>query len=89
MEISQDLGFRPILFLRFNPDEYFLADKKIPSCWTINKQGLCVVSKSKKTQWQERLQKLKTEIEFWSRPENKLEKTIHIVPLFFDQPHEK
>ena len=28
MEISQDLGHRPIIFIRFNPDEYLLNGLK-------------------------------------------------------------
>jgi len=32
MELSQDVGFRPIVFIRFNQDGY-----KITSCWYINK----------------------------------------------------
>jgi hypothetical protein len=28
---------------------------------------------------------LKTQIEYWSNPENKTEKTIEVVQLFFDE----
>ena len=33
MEISQDVGHRPIVFIRFNPDDYEDNGKKITSCW--------------------------------------------------------
>ena len=38
MEISQDLGFRPIVFIRFNPDDYVDKDgNNIKSCWKLNR----------------------------------------------------
>ena len=48
MELSQDVGHKPIIFIRFNPDEY--TDENgdcVTSCWGVNKLGLCVVKKSK------------------------------------------
>ena len=54
MELSQDLGHRPIVFIRFNPDEY----DNITSCWGTNTKGICVVKKNKKTEWLERLNAL-------------------------------
>ena len=34
MEISQDVGHRNIVFIRFNPDDYIRADgTKVTSCW--------------------------------------------------------
>jgi hypothetical protein len=44
MELSKDLDHRPIVLIRFNPDGYTdKNEKKIQSCWCINKQGVCVV----------------------------------------------
>ena len=38
MELSQDVGHRPIIFIRFNPDQYFdINNKKIASCWSYSK----------------------------------------------------
>jgi len=55
MEISQDLEFRPIVFIRFNPDSY--TDKngnKIKSCWKINKTtGLINLDFKKIIEWKE------------------------------------
>jgi hypothetical protein len=39
MELSQDVGHRPIIFIRFNPDEYTNKENKITSCWGVNKNG--------------------------------------------------
>ena len=61
MEISQDLGHPHIVFIRFNPDSYEKNDKKVPSCWKIDKRGLCVVKDKK--QWEERLNLLQENIE--------------------------
>ena len=49
MEISRDLGHRPTVFIRFNPDEYVNGDGLIiKSCWKIHKSGLLNIVKSKK-----------------------------------------
>jgi hypothetical protein len=49
MEISQDLGHRPVVFIRFNPDYYFDKNNtKIKSCWSITKQtGLVKIDNKK------------------------------------------
>lgn len=87
MEISKDLDHRPIIFIRFNPDSYKEKDNKlINSCWKINKSdGLCSLNKNKKNEWNIRLNKLKSTIEFWCNESNKSDKTIKIEHLFFDE----
>lgn len=47
MELSQDVNHRPIVFIRFNPDNYKKNNKTIPTCWCINKDGVCIVNKKK------------------------------------------
>jgi hypothetical protein len=84
MELSQDLGYRPIIFIRFNPDDYIENTKKITSCWSINKNGLCVIKKNKSSEWNERLYILKHTIEYWTNPENITNKTIEIIQLFYN-----
>jgi hypothetical protein len=100
MEISVDVEHRPIIFIRFNPDEYYFFLEKeeekeeeeedneyhtMPSCWYVNGQGLCVVKKTQQNQWNARLQRLKQEIEYWSMPEHRSEKMVEVVQLFFDE----
>ena len=52
MELSQDVGHRPIIFIRFNPDEYLNNEnEKITSCWGVNKNGICCVKKTKQIEW--------------------------------------
>ena len=65
-EIARDVGYRPIIIIRFNPDSYETIDgKKIPSCWTVNNLGICVVSKKKKEEWEGRLDGLFRVISYW------------------------
>lgn len=85
MEISQDLNFRPIIFIRFNPDDYIKNKSNVQSCWSINTKGLCVIKKNKQQEWNDRLNTLKTKISYWLNPENKSNKTIHIEKLFYDE----
>ena len=50
MQLSLDLGHRPIILIRFNPDQYYSNGTKIKSLWHINAKGICVVGKSKQTE---------------------------------------
>jgi hypothetical protein len=84
MELSQDLGHRPIIFIRFNPDDYKEDGKNITSCWGQNKKGICVVKKTKNNEWSERLNILEQHINYWINPSNKTNKTIEIIQLYYD-----
>lgn len=85
MELSQDAGHRPIVFIRFNPDKYVNSDgSKITSCWGTNGKGICVVVKSKEKEWIQRLNCLKESINYWINPENKTNKMVETVQLFYD-----
>ena len=87
MELSQDVNHRPIIFIRFNPDDYKNVDNEnITSCFGINAQsGVLIVKKSKQKEWNERLNVLKNVIEYWVNPENKTDKMIEIIQLFYDK----
>lgn len=84
MELSQDVGHRPIVFIRFNPDDYVKNEENITSCWGMNKNGICVVKKSKKDEWNERLSCLEKTIMYWTDPLNLTNKTIETIQLFYD-----
>jgi len=74
MEISQDLGHRPIIFIRFNPDSYIdVNGVKIKSCWGLDGYGLCSIKN--KNNWNERLIKLKEKVEYWIDEKNKSNKS--------------
>ena len=84
MEISQDIGHRALIFIRFNPDGY-TDNKGIKnlSCWKPNKQsGILCVPKSNTKEWEYRLQILKEQVIYWL--DNILEKMVEIVQLFYD-----
>jgi hypothetical protein len=84
MELSQDLGHRPIVFIRFNPDDYEKNGTNITSCWGQDKNGIGVVKKSKKDEWTQRLTTLEETMQYWINPENITNKTIEIVQLYYD-----
>ena len=85
MELSQDTGHRPIIFIRFNPDKYIHDGKTITSCWGTNKKGICVVKKSKQREWKERLNILEQQVTYWIDPQNKTNKTVETIQLFYDE----
>jgi len=58
---------------------------KITSCWDINGNGICCVKKTKKKEWNERLNILKNTVNYWKNEENKTNKTIEVIELFYDK----
>ena len=82
MQISEDLQHRPIVFIRFNPDGY-INDKgiKVTSCWRYNKLGVYQIMKTKMKEWDDRINTLKEQIQYWI--DNPSEKTVEIVELFY------
>ena len=84
MEISQDLGHRPIIFIRFNPDDYKGNDMNITSCFMVDSKGICKIRISKEIEWEYRLNTLKDTIIYWMTPNNITDKFVEVVQLFFD-----
>jgi hypothetical protein len=82
MELSQDVGHRPIIFIRFNPDSYRKGNIKIPSCWEQNMNGICVVKY--KEDWEYRLHTLEAQIKYWTSINNSTNKIIETIQLFYD-----
>jgi hypothetical protein len=61
-ELFTDLGDRPIVMIRFNPDAYITDGKKIVSCFKYHKtSGLPLIND--KNEWSKRLEALKDEID--------------------------
>ena len=82
MEISKDLHHRPIVFIRFNPDDYINEDGiLIKSCWKLNKKGVLQIADNKKKEWEERIECLIQQIQYWI--DNPTEKTIEVIELFY------
>ena len=82
MQLSQDVGHRKIVFIRFNPDEYIENGVKVDSCFVRTKQGFRVIPKSKQSEWENRLNVLHDTIKYWMK--YKTNKTVEIVHLFYD-----
>jgi len=82
MELFQDLGNRPVVLIRFNPDSYMDDnDKKVKSCFKYHKTlGLPIIENEAK--WQARLSVLKLVIE--KHIEKIPEKEVTIEQLFFN-----
>ncbi len=84
MELSQDIGHRPVVFIRFNPDSYTdETGHKVKSCFTTNKMGITTVSKLQQKQWNQRIDTLLNCIKSWAL--TPFDKTINMVHLFYDQ----
>ena len=82
MQISQDLQHRPIVFIRFNPDAYTNKDGiVVKSCWKMNKLGVVQIMKTKEKEWEERIEVLKQQIQYWI--DNQSVKTVEIIELFY------
>ena len=83
MELSFDVNHKPIVFIRFNPDEYIDENnKKIGSCFSINKEtGALKINNYPK--WNARLDVLKDTVEYWLN--NMSDKTVEVIELFYNQ----
>lgn len=82
MQLSQDLQHRPIIFIRFNPDDYTNHDGVlVKSCWKLNKLGVMKIRKTKRKEWEERIEALKQQIQYWV--DNPTNKTVEIIQLFY------
>ena len=84
MIISQDIEHRPLVIIRFNPDGYKIKEEKnITSCWATNQYGIHTIKRSKKKEWNDRLEILYKEIEYWTRTVP--DKIIKNIYLFYDK----
>jgi hypothetical protein len=82
LQICEDVGGRPVVFIRFNPDKYTDENGKIvTSCWAANQYGIMTIKK--KDEWESRIDLLKEKIQYWI--DNIPEKTLEIEHLFFEK----
>lgn len=83
-DLTCDVGHRPTVIIRFNPDGYVDENgKKIRSCFGFNEQGRMEVKTSKTVEWEQRLATLRDMVEYWMChcTLNKIE----VVNLFFNK----
>lgn len=82
MQLFLDSGSIPCVFIRFNPDSYIdETGKKIESCFTYHKKLEIPIIKDK-NKWQDRLQQLKYNIQYYT--DNIPTKEITIKLLYYD-----
>ena len=82
-QLWQDVGYRSLVMLRFNPDSYICADgTKVTSCWGTDGRGMAVVKKSQTHAWKARLAALAKRIAYWT--DAATDKSITVEQLFFD-----
>jgi len=80
-DILEDLGFRSVVFLRFNPDSYRDARKLIKSCWKKDGRGMLKVENEKR--WSDRLNALGGQVDYWMK--NTTDKLVETVELYYDR----
>ena len=80
MELSQDVGHRPIVFIRLNPDGYTLDGKRMKGSFSLTKSGELKVVKK---EFSKRLNSLIESVETYiiAKPE----KTISVEYLYFTE----
>lgn len=84
MELYTDVDKYNLVFIRFNPDSYVNKNnEKIPSCWILNNNDILYISDKK--EWNHRLEKLKSMVKYYRNLDNKPDKAITTVELFFDE----
>ncbi len=84
MQLFEDAGSRPVVIVRFNPDDFVDAQEcRVTGCFGLDPKGFCQVKPSKTDEWQARLDVLFAHIgSFLVRPD--MDKEMTIVQLFFD-----
>jgi hypothetical protein len=84
-ELSTDVYFRPIIMIRFNPDDYYNAlGEKVKSCWTLGKDGIVKITKKNEKQWNGRLLNLTNTIEMCKTMRRNNDEMIKVISLFYD-----
>ena len=82
MELFQDLGNRPLVLIRINPDHYYdKNNKKINSCFNYKNLEMPVKNKE---EFERRMDVLKEKIDYYMSLNDIPEKEINTESLFFD-----
>ena len=78
VNIQDEHGNTPLHLACYNDN-----NTKIESCWTINKQGICIIKKDALKEWNNRLNILSDTINKWITTTSS--KTIEVIHLFYDK----
>lgn len=89
MELSQDVGHRPLVIVRFNPDSYKNENgERVPSCWGVDpRTGTVHVVRKHKRAWDLRLASLQECVNYWMKTPTT--KTVEVIQLFYSQNPDK
>ncbi len=84
-EIWNDVGHRPLVFVRFNPDKYKDEDGKVPSPWGGKRANGAVTFSQKKwkSAWEARLEKLRETVETYMNSSGMKGKDYEMVHLYY------
>jgi Holliday junction resolvase len=80
MKFSKANSYKPIVLIRFNPDDY----NNIESCWLYDENRNYIIDSNCQDDWNARLLLLQDTIHYWLQYDHKLESPIRIIRLFFD-----
>ncbi len=83
MILSQDIGHRPMVMIRFNPDSYKNKEnKKVKSPWVAHKStGILLINNKK--EWNHRLTILEETVDKWSKIGTDM--MVKVIYLFNDE----
>jgi len=83
-QLAMDLGDRPLVIIRFNPDSYVnkFTQQTVQSCWRKDANGVFMVPDEQTVPWTHRLLTLRDTITYVSRYYQDLE--THTFRLFFE-----
>jgi hypothetical protein len=79
--LLEDIDYRNLILIRFNPDSYKSNDNKINSCWSLDRLTGKLKINNKKN-WNNRLNKLKEELII--QINNNTEELFTVIHLFYD-----
>lgn len=72
LQLLADIGSRPLVLIRFNPDAYIdKFNQRITSCWGVDKCGQARIAPSKAAEWATRLMILRDTVHHW----------LHQIPI--------
>jgi hypothetical protein len=84
-ELYQDFGHTPVVFVRFNPDDFMDTDgTKVTSCFGYDKASVCTIKKCKVQEFGNRIRLLYSTIEQYTT-EFRTERPITQDHLFYDK----
>ena len=80
--LIEDINYRNLILIKFNPDHYKNGNDKIKSCWTLTKKTGTLQLYSKK-EWNLRLNRLKEEI--YNQINNNNNELFTLISLYYDK----